>query len=269
MKRSNSANLRLENLENRNLMAGDVTVNVLGGNLVIVGDDAANGIELTSTAEAGQLIVSGLDAADEATTINGEDAPLVVDGVNRGVIIRMGQGDDLLRFPQLNVRGTVNVRMGAGDDVVRIGDVEADAAVVEIGRALNVSLGTGNDRATVANTRARWIRASGGAGDDTIRTRDSASRSLSLNGGTGDDELRVNGARTRHLRLRGGGGDDHVGIVDSNARSITAVLGTGDDQLGIQDTEAARIRAHGAAGTDSLVTDLALEDLQLRGFEEV
>ena len=49
----------LESLEDRRMLAGNVTVEVAGDNLVITGDDAAN--DITVTLDAGEVVVVGND----------------------------------------------------------------------------------------------------------------------------------------------------------------------------------------------------------------
>lgn len=269
-KNTQKANLRLESLENRNLMAGDVTVQVFGGSLMISGDEASNGIALSSTEVEGQFVVSGLDAGGEETTINGESTPLVVEGVDRNVRIRMGRGDDVVRAPNLDVAGSVSVRTGMGDDVVRIGEADADEAVADIGRGLFIRLGDGDDRATVANTSARWLRINGGSGDNSIAVRDSnLTGSLTVRSRDGEDDVRLNTIDARRIALHTGAGDDSIGILSSTTPQLLVYAGFGDDAVAINESELDRTRLYGSRGTDALVTDLALEELNFRGFENV
>ena len=173
-RKAKKANLRLENLENRNLLAGDVTVQLIDGTLFVAGDQDANGVELTSTSIDGQVVVSGLDVGGAPTTINGESTPLVIEGVERSVRISLRDGDDVLRVPNLDIDGALLVRTGTGDDSVRIGDAEADAAVVDIARGAYVNLGPGDDRLGISHTHANWMRINAGAGNDTVVIHDSA-----------------------------------------------------------------------------------------------
>lgn len=265
-RRQNAAKLRIENLENRNLMAGDVAVQVTDGALFVTGDQESNGVELVSTGVEGQYIVTGLDAGDNATTVNGETAPLVVDGVTRSIHVRLGDGDDTLQAPNLSVDGPMRVRMGQGDDAVHIGDVEADEAVVEITRGLSISLGDGDDRVGIANVNARGIRVSGGAGNDEILARNTKNRIVRVAGQSGDDDIRVNNVHARHIGIRSGLGDDSVRVVDSKTQRLFAHLGLGDDNIAINGTDARRIRIVGNEGVNTLETDLALADLSASGF---
>ena len=267
-RRKNAAKLRMENLEDRNLMAGDVAVQVTGGSLVLTGDQESNGVELVSTGVEGQYIVTGLDAGGDATTVNGESTALVVDGVTRSVHVRLGDGDDTLQAPNLNVDGPMRVRMGRGNDAVHIGDVEADEAVVEITRGLNVSLGDGDDRAGIANAKVRGMRVSGGAGDDEIRIRNTKNRIVRVAGRAGEDDIRLNNVHARHIGIHSGANDDSVRVVDSKTQRLFAHLGLGDDNIAINGTEARRLRIVGSEGANAIETDLALEELEASGFGE-
>ena len=60
MRRKGTRRLQFESLENRQLLAGDVNVSVVAGQLFVTGDQLENDIELTSTGVAGQFrIASG------------------------------------------------------------------------------------------------------------------------------------------------------------------------------------------------------------------
>lgn len=266
---SSNKNLRLESLEDRNLMAGDVAVHVHNGTVVLSGDHEANGIVVSSTAEDGQLIIAGIDAGGQATTINGENAPLVIDGVGQRIFIRTGDGDDVVKVPQLTLEGRLTVRTGRGDDIVRIGEAEADAALVEVSRGIHVDLGTGNDHATIGSTRAGWMRVNGGTGDDSIQVRDSRiRRGLRIMGRTGRDDIGLNHVTARSLAIHGGTDDDNVNISDSQATRLSVQMGADDDKLTVEDSKFHRTLLRGGEGTDGLKTDLALEDIYVRGFEK-
>lgn len=271
MKRKpNNANLRMESLEKRNLMAGDVTVNVLDGNLLISGDQKANGIELTSTAVEGQFIVTGIDAGGSPTSVNGDSTPLVVEGVDRNVLVRMGNGDDRLVAPNLDIEGRMLVRMGAGDDHVRIGAAEADEAVVDIDKGLYLHLGTGDDQAAISNVRTRRMRIGGGAGNDRVGVHHAVvEHTMHLSGRAGDDEIRVDGVHARRLAIHGGSGEDSANVTHALARSFTVNMSVGDDQIVVHNSAFQRAALFGARGDDSLATDLALEDIYVRGFEHI
>ena len=46
-------------------------------------------------------------------------------------------------------------------------------------------------------------------------------------------------------------------------------MGVGDDRLAIHDSEFKHAALVGSRGTDTLATDLALDDIYVRGFENI
>ena len=83
---------RIEALETRQLLAGDVMVGVVGGNLVVQGDELGNQVAITAGAEPGSYVVRGLDGTNivQASGEAGEGPAVhevVVTGVTRGARI--------------------------------------------------------------------------------------------------------------------------------------------------------------------------------------
>src|SRR5262245_19355375 len=84
--------LRLECLEPRAMLAGNVTASVNGsGNLTITGSNADNQIEITQV-DVDSYLISGTD-----TTINGE-TELQVDGVQGSLTVDLKGGADVFAF---------------------------------------------------------------------------------------------------------------------------------------------------------------------------
>ena len=143
--------LRVERLEGRRLLAGDVTIidNSFGSTLEIIGDDAANFLVVeqvpSSTFSGTRLKISGLSTADGPTTINGSSNPFFIetynyDGEIRIINASLGGGDDLMFFEDAAIPADVNIDTGAGND-----DIEFTA--VQIG-AVNIT-GEGVDDLTI------------------------------------------------------------------------------------------------------------------------
>src|SRR3954467_10650705 len=86
----------MERLEDRQLLAGDVTVQVVNGVLRITGDAAANEIRVEegSSHNFTSFLVSGVD-----TTLNGESAPVELEGASGGIRIDLQGGNDRLFIP--------------------------------------------------------------------------------------------------------------------------------------------------------------------------
>ncbi|MEX2142538.1 MAG: hypothetical protein WD894_25010 [Pirellulales bacterium] len=109
----NRRRLKLEQLESRQMLAGDVTVSVVGGDLFITGDNQFNVITLTATGTAGEFVVSG-----SGTTINGGGVPVTATGVTGDVTIQLGDDYDSLTFDTnpaaINFAGDLSVDLGQG-----------------------------------------------------------------------------------------------------------------------------------------------------------
>src|SRR5205809_7114503 len=90
--------LAVEQLEKRELFAGDVSAAVQGQMLVIGGDADANGVVLTYNSAAKSYRVSGTVLGSGQTTINGLNAAQSAAGVEVGgvkqVYVGLGAGDD-------------------------------------------------------------------------------------------------------------------------------------------------------------------------------
>ena len=150
--------LTCEPLEQRRMLAGNVTVEPAGSHLTIEGDDASNEIEISSSGN--QLVISG----SEGTTVN-------------------GQSEITVEIPRRDLR----IDMQAGDDIVRI-----------LGTPLNrdIRFDGGDGRNTLETgftTRARRIRFEGGADVDILRMSSTAVDRIDFRGGGGNDraELRL------------------------------------------------------------------------------
>ena len=113
-KRIRRKRLGVEALESRRLLAGNVTADVVNGDLLIGGDQQSNLIELRPSQDGIAAIeVVGLAGEDgEVTTINGE-ASFTATGVTGDVVAAMRRGDDLIYVHDVDLPGDLNVRTGA------------------------------------------------------------------------------------------------------------------------------------------------------------
>jgi hypothetical protein len=110
----------IERLEGRMLLAGNVQVFLdAKGNLNVVGDGSANGIQLD---QFGEFVIQGVDAGGSPTKINGSDNDIAVFAVT-------GKHD-------------IKISLGGGDDTVEVGTRSDD---VNPPRDLSFDLGGGND----------------------------------------------------------------------------------------------------------------------------
>jgi hypothetical protein len=160
--------LGVEKLEDRSLMAGNVTAVVTNQVLVITGDASGNGITLDYNLANDTYQVIGTTQGGSNTTVNGVDTAVAGnEQVFENVIairVAMNAGDDNLVFGAANstsfaVDRGVEIDMGAGADTVAIGrngNAAGGAAPIEnevnIGRGLIIKLGAGADTLDITNT---------------------------------------------------------------------------------------------------------------------
>jgi len=164
-KTRNGTALRFEALEPRMLLAGDVLVAVVDGDLVISGDELGNAIEIMPGDEAGEYVIIGRDTVSGdhlgPTTINGDAQPLVVTGVTGDFTISMdcrpgtaemygaddcvtltgrsaGSDDDSAADVPLVVPGDLIVDVHYGDNTV-------DLNSVNVGGDATIKMGIGDD----------------------------------------------------------------------------------------------------------------------------
>lgn len=106
----------MELLEARQLLAGNVLANVVGGNLLVVGDGGDNDIGIAAGSNPGEFVV--FSGTGSPTTINGDVWPVTRSGVVGSIVVVMGVGADRVSVGNVNVAGTVSIDMGAGDSYV-------------------------------------------------------------------------------------------------------------------------------------------------------
>ena len=107
MRSAHLDDLGVETLENRQMMAGDVSANVTGGgDLVLSGDNSDNQLVVVSTGIAGEYELRGLNN----TTINGQQS-VTVNGVDDDMRINLRGG---LVFAGRRPAYAVRARAGRG-----------------------------------------------------------------------------------------------------------------------------------------------------------
>lgn len=168
--RPHSKRLSVERLEDRSLMAGNVTAAVTGGVLVITGDASDNGVTVDYIQANNSYQVIGTSQGGTNTTINSLDTSVagneqIFANVTKGIKITLNAGNDNLVFGAAATStfvvtgGNVEIDAGIGNDTVAIGrngNAAGGAAPIEnevnISKSLVVKLGLGNDTLTMTNT---------------------------------------------------------------------------------------------------------------------
>ena len=264
-----------EVLEDRQLLAGDVVVSVVRGELMLQGDTLDNKVVIVAGAEANSFVIKGLDG----TTVRKQDDPAATEVTVAGVkSIRadLGEGNDLIALLGGDIRGNVSIRTGAGGDRVLIGTIDnapelagtlpagvnvggsvligtdggADQVaidVAEIQGAISVNTGDENDVVSVGSTLetdapARVQARAGiymglGAGDDSLSMNQVSARgAIAANGGSGDNTINVNDATSFVFGVYSDSGVDLVTLENVRAQLGGVYTGGGSDHVEIRDS---------------------------------
>jgi hypothetical protein len=246
----------MERLEARQMLAGNVTAEIVDGDLIVTGDGLDNRIAIT----VGGLHpgVHGTNTADgNPTSVNGAaTGSFNVDGLTGDVVVRMGAGRDFVSF-EGNFPGAVVLEGGAGNDVfwsmgglstaseLIINTGPGENRIEMSGRIMlpswhrgNVQIGgsliiTGGDQRDVINIHQAWV-----ANDSLINTGDGpdsmdarwivAGNFAGVDSGPGDDEILASfRAKTISLRTGEGSGMLTLGWGTYASRDLGIIAGNG------------------------------------------
>jgi hypothetical protein len=178
-----------ERLEDRQLMAGDVTAQIIKGDLVIRGDDFDNGITITAGSVAGTIVVTGVSAGGAATRVNGTaNGAVTLAGFTDDFKIKMKGGNDTVAITSLTVRDSFKLKLGKGNDTATLTSVTvADDAKITGKR--------GNDSVTITNSVFEELGVKMGRDNDV----------LSIAGTTVHDKTKLKGGRGANSLATGAG----------------------------------------------------------------
>ncbi len=232
---------RMEALEPRLLLSGNVEVELKGGALCVTGDDQANDIVIEEVVPGGGRfrVSSGADP----TTINGGAGPVELEPVTGGVKAKFGGGDDDVQINAATVPGDLKFKASAG--------LSLGLDAVQVEGKVDVKSGEGPARFEAVN-------GSGVTGDVSLKRKDGGTVT------TIDDSMVFgsikvkNGAGADALALRNGGGAIGDVKVDNGAGSgapgshLTWLDGAGVD--GRLDVKGADGDSHVIVENASLVT---------------
>jgi hypothetical protein len=290
--------LGFESLESKQMLAGDVLVSLINGNLLIGGDAEANSLVITAGEEEGTLVIQGLDgtkvqfADADPTAPPTPETGLVVEDVRGHVRISLGDGDDMLAIHDIELPRSLATDMGAGEDKVRIGaaeDIEGEVsedaeANVKVGGWLSVRTGEDNDSVVVGNASVGAVLSvltdggddavtlgaegdvleSGAANEGeaaTLRARYGVSVAL----GDGADTATLQEVATRGgVAIGGGNGGDVVNLANVRALAL-GIRGGGDvgaDNVDLSGLHVGHAAIELGAGADELsIVDSAFKSL--------
>ena len=259
--------LRIESLERRMLMAGDVSVVVRSGDLVITGD-VSLGVgadeSILIERDGSNIKVTGKVGSGTGVTLNGvrsePGTPVSVGPITRDIIVDLKTGNDNVEIlgssinNRLVVARNLTIRGGTGGDTIRVENVE----VVGV---LNVDGGAGVNTIDVEGSRlTRDAVLRGGADADTITIEQSQFLGkLTVDALAGVNSIDVTGSSVgadlaaRDTSIRGGASDDTISIQDSAfSGKLTVDALTGTNQIEVLGTS--------SIGRDALIRGGALDD---------
>jgi hypothetical protein len=277
--------LRLEFLESRAMLAGNVSVSVSGGNLVIRGDNADNGV-LIQQIDADSYAVTGISVGTETTITDGganvsgggANGTAIADGVTGDVNIDLRGGDDILGVgndvdalvalalefnPELvldvgdavSLEGTLSVnddltiRTGDGEDLIGVIANVDDVADIDSGRHDD---GLGVINSTIGNDLL--IRTNSGV-DGALVRETGIDDLLSIITSNDADLVQIETAFTRRAVIDTGSGDDAVIVNAFDVdREIVVVTASGEDAVNMQSF---------SAGTNLVVNTGSHDDVEV------
>ena len=261
-----------EPLEQRTLLAGNLTAQLVGQTAFLTGDNSGNSAEIVL--DNGNVVLRGLDN----TTINGSaDSLVITAGASDmgDLVTSFGNGNDRLLVNGVTINGNLTVNGAAGDDQLGLlnttvngratlsGNAGADSVSVQNTTVSGPVRMFGGDNAdtlvlSTASLGSRLVIA-GGRGDDDIVIDDSAiSGNAYAVGQRGDDDIVVRESMLNgNLLVRGNRGNDVVMIDSSTVDHRSRIVGNRDaDTIVVQGTSRlnGRSRILGGGGLDTLET---------------
>ncbi len=289
--------LKLESLESRQLMAGDVAAVFSRGTLFITGDDLDNAVLVTKVGSQVQ-VVGVPDANFENTIINGEPvdannfSTLFFSGV-KNINFNMNGGNDSVGVSGITLDNLV-VKMDDsndnGNDLVLIGGdfgiegrtslnyflndgipgdfIDFGTGNVTVKKSLTVTTGAGDDLvAESALSVGACNVLNTGDGDDDVffdifNGRGTSAFSLDIGTGGGNDVVELNQTKATLGRVGTGADSDVVRITDSKFTNLDVKLGAGDDFLTIQAVRATLATFDGGPG-DDIYTNLGGNNIRV------
>jgi hypothetical protein len=278
----------LERLEDRQLMAGDVTAAVYNGSLYLTeaaGQLGQNNAVMISQLPSGKIRVEGIGAPGAASLINGAAAQEFT--VPGGLFVTFGAGQDRLEISPLSstVRlASMFLNMGVASAA---GDADKDSislANFETTGAVTIHTGASNDHIFLSHGRVGdglgidRLFINSGAGGDNVHLRhqmrvlgDFEFQAFNAVGENDADTLYFNESAfvQKNLSARMGGGDDYFMVGDVNSGPVLSFAlqvngttlvdaGAGADNVLIGtmyagDADGDRLLVRTGAGADTVV----------------
>jgi hypothetical protein len=295
MSRFKNTTLRVESLESRQMMAGDVTAYLSGGNLYLTEAAGQAGKEnsvVISQLPSGQIRVEGnaqISNPNTSSLINGQAYQNFT--VPGSLFVNFGAGNDRVIFPEnpdfaphfvnvnINVAApepvlTAKTVVGASDTVFKTPDAD-QVFIFSAVTTGNMTITTGRDHDWISMGQdVPWnelniggtLSVNSGAGADTVNmltTEEHAAAKIDIQTYTkadadADSVWLSNAVSNGDLNVRTGGGDDSIHLNNCTAyHDLNLNAGTGNDTMDlIQDLAVDKIMADLGDGNDTLNIDM-------------
>lgn len=273
-----SLRLGVESLEDRRLLAGNITATFIGGNLVLRGDAADNAVLITQTA-ANKVSITGKSDSGTATTINGLAGPVVFTGALNSIDADLGGGndqflvgnsssdanklnDEILTGRAGSFSGLASARTVVKYGIsIRGGDgVDSVAIIADVGGDVYADLGTNNDGIGIQGSVVRGaVVVDGGEGElsNFLIRNTTASNQIVINGGAGVSRVVVGASTASGLAINTRGSNDSIEVSSSNiTNNIVLNTSGGNDSLVVNGTViGGALRVNSGVGDDSISVD--------------
>ncbi|MDX1944938.1 MAG: hypothetical protein SFU86_05990, partial [Pirellulaceae bacterium] len=212
--------LGIERLETREVLAGNLAVDVTNGVLTIDGDNNDNTVQISYVNNNLQVQgTGGFGTGSSITTINGLAQPFTRSVVLRQVVINLRDGSDSVIITNDAFRANI---INATDHLIRNSDALQSSTQATFGGSLDMNLGAGNDKALLNVRFSSSIIINGGGGLDEISLQGSRADTSIIIQDTTDafpTEVYLYSVITDVLTINTGAGDDIVALrADSDIR---------------------------------------------------
>lgn len=228
-RQASRSSLRLESLEPRLPLAGNVTAQFSGGTLLLTGDALGNEVVVAS-APGGTMAVLGAPG----TTINGSANPFVTTRAVTSIVANLNGGNDAIGFGNnalalSNALFFTNVPLSVSpaDLQTAINLVAPGVTTFSLPGSLSVTTGDGNDAVGIVGNVGGSVVANLGSAITGPKNGNAFVLGDPLGGVTG----RVGGA----VSVVGGAQNDDVAINATNVGSgVTLALGNGENDTDVR-----------------------------------
>jgi hypothetical protein len=241
--------LFVEGLENRAMLAGNVTVSVSDGTLFITGGDAGNGVSVQQL-NSGRYFITGFNVSGGNTTVNGSLNGRIVSGVTNDIDVDLNGGADVFVMSnRASRRAELAAQLSGGTAGPIQPSPEApsgsiDPGLTRVPRHLYIDTDEGNDGVGFT-ARVGSNDLHGGdriGGDAVVNTGIHSDRVIALNSTIFDDLLIDTSDGVDNVRTDGTG---TYGL-------LFADLGDGNDTFQSRNNWGFHSQIYGGAGHDRL-----------------